>query len=188
MMITAIDKQTALVLIDLQKGILGMEMVHPVKGVLGKSAQLVDAFRNAGLPVVIVNADPTGFAKIRAEQARPPMTVLPAGFMDIAEEIKTQPHDIFITKCTWSAFYNTPLHNELQKRSITGIVLAGVATSIGVEGTARAAAELGYNVSFATDAMTDRDAGAHKNSLSAIFPGLGEQGTSADIITQLQRR
>ena len=100
----------------------------------------------------------------------------------------TEITDIFVTKRTWNAFYNTPLHEELKKRNITGIVLAGIATSIGVEGTARAAHELGYNISFATDAMTDRMAEAHKHSMQIIFPRIGELGTAADIIEKLNSR
>jgi len=190
-MITAIDKNTALVLIDLQKGIVKMDVVHPIKNVLDKSAQLVDAFRKAGLPIIAVNVIPTP-SNTRNENpvARNAANAAAAmeGFADIVDDIKTQPADIFITKRTWNAFYNTKLHDELQKHNITGIVLAGVATSIGVEGTARAASELGYNISFATDAMTDRVLDAHNHSINIIFPRVGEVGTSADIIAKLSNR
>jgi nicotinamidase-related amidase len=190
-MITAIDKNTALVLIDLQKGIVKMDVVHPIKDVLQKSALLVDAFHKANLPVVGVNVIPTP-ANLRNENpvAKNVASSMAAmeGFADIVEDIKTLPTDIFVTKRTWNAFYNTPLHEELKKRNITGIVLAGIATSIGVEGTARAAHELGYNISFATDAMTDRMAEAHKHSMQIIFPRIGELGTAADIIEKLNSR
>jgi nicotinamidase-related amidase len=187
-MITAIDKNTALVLIDLQNGIVKMQMAHPLNEVLEKAALLVEVFRKANLPIVAVNVSPIGTVRARTEQSTPYMATLPPGFTDIVEEIKTQPSDIFITKNTWNAFYNTSLNEELKKRNITGIVLAGVATSRGVEGTARAASELGYNISFATDAMTDGLLDAHTNSLKNIFPRLGEQGTSADIIEKLNSR
>ena len=110
------------------------------------------------------------------------------GFADIVDEIQTQPDDIFITKHTWNAFYDTPLHDELQKRNITNIVICGVSTGIGVEGTARSAAERGYNVSFAIDAMTDMSEEVHSNSVKNIFPRLGEVGSSADIIAMLNKR
>ena len=190
-MITAIDKNTALVLIDLQKGVVQMNVVHPIKDVLEKSTLLVDAFRKAGLPIVVVNVIPSG-NNLRNENpvARNAASAAAAmeGFADIADEIKTQPGDIFVTKRTWNAFHNTSLHDELQKRKVTGIVLAGVATSIGVEGTARAASELGYNISFATDAMTDRMAEAHNHSIQIIFQRIGELGISADIIDKLNSR
>jgi nicotinamidase-related amidase len=190
-MITAIDKNTALVLIDLQKGIMKMDVVHPIKGVLEKSALLVDAFRKAGLPIAAVNVIPTIINTRNenplARNAANAAASIP-DFADIADDIKTQPTDIFVTKKTWNAFYNTSLHDELQKRGITGIVLAGIATSIGVEGTARAASELGYNISFATDAMTDRISEAHDNSVRIIFPRIGELGTSFEIIQKLNDR
>jgi len=196
-MITAIDKNTALVLIDLQKGILKRESAHPISEVLKKVLLLVEAFRKAGLLIVIVTVNPIGAAWLKSrkdEQGIPANRVVQTamnvalpltGFMEIVDEIKTEAVDIFIIKKTWNAFYNTLLHEELQKRKVTGIVLCGVATSIGVEGTARAASELGYNISFATDAMTDTKADAHENSLRNIFPRLGESGTSSDIINKL---
>jgi len=190
-MITAIDKNTALVLIDLQKGIVQMNVIHPIKDVLQKSAMLVDAFRKANLPIVAVNVIPTP-SNTRNENpiAKNAASAAAAmeGFADIVADIKTLPTDIFVTKRTWNAFYNTNLHDELKKRNITGIVLAGVATSIGVEGTARAASELGYNISFATDAMTDRVVEAHANSMQIIFPRIGELGTANDIIEKLSNR
>ena len=185
-MITAIDKNTALVLIDLQKGIIQRVRPEVLKEVLEKSSHLIEAFRKANLPIVIVNVDPTDAAwmKSRKDAMSPAMTY-PEDFTHIMDEIKTKPSDIFITKKTWSAFFNTSLHEELQKRNITGIVLGGISTSAGVEGTARAASELGYNISFATDAVADSNPEAHLNSLKNIFPRLGEQGTAAKIIEKL---
>lgn len=190
-MITALDKNTALVLIDLQKGIVGMNLVHPVKEILERSAALVAAFRKAGLPIVIVNVVPKGdWLNTRKDSAAIKSTSVTtmADFADIVEEIKTEPGDIFITKHIWNAFSNKALHEELQKRNVTGIVLAGISTSIGVEGTARAASELAYNISFATDAMTDSNMEAYQNSIKVIFPRIGEQSTTADIIEKLGSR
>lgn len=192
-MITAIDKNTALVLIDLQKGIVGMSTAHPIAGVLENAARLVKAFRKEGLPIVIVNVMPMGspFSKTRKESPGAGQAVVSAeGFAEIVEAIHslTVPTDLFVTKGSWNAFYNTALHEELQQRGVTNIVLGGVSTSIGVEGTARAAGERGYNISFATDALTDSNKDAHENSLQRIFPRLGEQGTTAEIIEQLGSR
>ncbi|MFT3822685.1 MAG: isochorismatase family protein [Chitinophagaceae bacterium] len=188
-MITAIDPKTALVLIDLQKNIAQGNTVHPVADVLEKAARLMAAFRKAGLPVVIVNVDPAGAAWMKARndaqksQPAPPPPI--AGATDIVPEIKTQPEDIFITKRTWNAFFETALHEQLQQRGVTQIVLGGISTSIGVEGTARSASELGYNIAFATDAMTDRVEEAHNNSVKNIFPRLGERGTVDEVIAKL---
>lgn len=184
-MITALDKNTALVLIDLQKGITGRQTAHPMEGVIGNAAKLVDAFHEAGLPVVIVNVRPKQSGEKRTDVKMPSMGTLPDEFFEIVPELKTNQDDIFITKQTWGAFYETSLHDELQKRGVTGIVLGGVATSIGVEGTARGALERGYNLTFAQDAMTDMVMDAHKHSLQIIFPRIGEVGDTADILRLL---
>jgi nicotinamidase-related amidase len=63
--------------------------------------------------------------------------------------------------------------------------VVGVATSAGVESTARQAHELGFNVALAIDAMTDLDADAHHNSVARIFPKLGETGTTRQLIDLL---
>jgi nicotinamidase-related amidase len=188
-MITELDKQTALVLIDLQKGILAGDKAHPMEGVLNNAAALVEGFHEASLPVVIVNVNPAGAAWTRSRKdAQMPASKMPDNFTEIVDEVPTRPDDLFVTKHTWNAFFETELHEELQKRNVTGIVLGGVSTSIGVEGTARAAAELGYNVSFATDAMTDRVLEAHNNSLQYIFPRIGESGTTKDILNRLPQK
>lgn len=178
-----LDAQTALVLIDLQRGTTSGDLAHPLAGVVGHAAQLLQAFRRAGRPVVIVSVNPTNSAqsKIRTQAPGVPAQ-LPPGFEDLLPEITEQPGDIRLHKPGWNAFYGTPLHDELQKHGITGIVLAGVSTSIGVEGTARAAAERGYNIAFATDAITDRVAAAQANSLQYIFPRLGQLATTAEVL------
>jgi len=192
-MITTIDKHTALVLIDLQKGVVKMKMAHPVKNVLLKASMLVDVFRTVNLPVVVIHVNPLGAAwtKTRVEVSSLPKNVMMQklakvampvmGYTDIVPEIEVQPEDILIEKKTWNAFFQTSLNKELKKREITQLIFAGISTSIGVEGTARAASELGYNLIFATDAMTDRVLESHNNSIHNIFPRIGELGTVMEI-------
>jgi len=190
-MITALDKHTALILIDLQHGIVNVPRTLPKEELLAKVKDLINAFRKATLPIIIVTVDPSNAAwtKSRKEgNTQNSTSTLSADLTKIVEEIHTQPEDILITKKTWNAFYNTPLQETLQKMNITGIVLAGIATSIGVEGTARAASELGYNISFAIDAMSDSTLEAHQHSVNTIFPRIGEIGSSAEIIEKLAYR
>jgi len=185
-MITALDKKTALVLIDLQKGIVSYPTAHPIAGVLANAAKLVAAFRKAGQPIVVVNVDPGKNKALNTRKdAQQRMGEIPAEWLEIVPEIQTNADDVFITKHTWNAFADTALDDELKKRGVTGIVLAGVSTSIGVEGTARAAYERGYNISFATDAMTDMAAEAHEHSTKRVFPRVGEVGLTDEIIEQL---
>jgi nicotinamidase-related amidase len=184
MTVTTLDPNTALIIIDLQKGIVSYPTVHPVTDVIGHAATLAEAFRARGLPVVLVNVD--GGAPGRAEQARR-LSDLPADWPDLVPELKRQPQDHTVTKRTWGAFTNTDLAAHLQKLGVTQVVLAGVATSIGVESTARQAHEHGFNVTLAIDAMTDMNPDAHTNSVARIFPRLGETGPTQEIIDLLHK-
>ncbi len=184
-MITELDKNTALILIDLQNAIVKQPLAHPIDKILGNVNLLIDAFRKKDLPIVAVNVNPNGAAwtKTRKETKSP----APVGddWYQLTDQINITDDDIRITKHTWNAFFETALNEELKKKSVTGIVLAGISTSIGVEGTARAASELAYNISFATDAMTDGKEEGHTRSIQLIFPRMGETGTTEDIIKAL---
>jgi nicotinamidase-related amidase len=184
-MVTSLDKNTALVLIDLQKGIVQYPVAHPITGILANAAKLVVAFRKANLPIVVVNVNPAGKWTTTRKDAKQHAFTPDADWLEITPEIKTEPNDIFITKSTWSAFFETAIDEELKKRNVTGIVLAGVSTSIGVEGTARDASRNAYNITFASDAMTDMIAEAHQHSISRIFPRMGEVDTTDKIIEVL---
>ncbi len=187
-MITALDKNTALVLIDLQNSIVASPVAHPVQDILDKVNEMLAAFRKKGLPVVVVNVNPAGAAwtKARKEAKQPPLPDNDSWYQ-VTDKIHVEATDIRITKHTWNAFFETALNDELKKRAVTGIVLAGISTSIGVEGTARAASELGYNITFATDAMTDLQEAAHQRSLQFIFPRMGETGSTNEIVEMIGR-
>jgi nicotinamidase-related amidase len=182
MTISTLDAKSALLVVDLQKGIVGLPTAHPIADVVNNAAKLANAFRRLDLPVVLINVD--GAAPGRAEQSRR-VTEFPAGWTDLVPELKRQPRDHLVTKRTWGAFTNTGLEQHLRQSGVTQVVIAGVATSAGVESTARHANELGFNVALAVDAMTDMNADAHHNSLTRIFPRLGETGTTQAIIDHL---
>ncbi len=185
MTVTTLDPKTALVVIDLQKGIVKLSTAHPIGGVVKHASALAEAFRRHGLPVVLVNV--TGRAPGRAEEARN-LGELPADWAELLPELNQQRGDHLVTKRTWGAFTNTGLAENLKKLGVTQAVIAGVATSIGVESTARQAHELGFNVTLAIDAMTDMNPDAHINSITRIFPRLGETGMTAEIIELLHSR
>ncbi len=110
------------------------------------------AFRKANLPIVIVHVIPSGATWTKARKdAKQPQHAPGEDWTEITPEIKTEAGDIFITKRTWAAFYQTSLDEELKKRNITGIVMGGISTSIGVEGTAREAMQRGYNITAVRD-------------------------------------
>ena len=185
MAVTTLDQKTALIVIDLQKGIVALATAHSIAEVVKQAHTLADAFRRHDLPVVLVNV--AGGAPGRAEQTRSTQG-FPAGWTDLVPELNQHPKDHTVTKQTWGAFTNTGLNEHLKKLGVTQVVIAGVATSIGVESTARQAHELGYHVTLAIDAMTDMHAEAHVNSTTRIFPRLGETGTTREIIALLEKR
>jgi len=184
MTVTTLDPKTALVVIDLQKGIVGLSGAHAISGVMACTTALAAAFRRRGLPVALVNV--TGVAPGRTEQSRS-LAGMPADWAELVPELNAQRSDILVTKKTWGAFTNTDLETRLKALGVTQIVLAGVATSAGVESTARHAHELGFNVTLATDAMTDMNREAHDNSIARIFPRLGECGTTQEILALLDK-
>lgn len=185
MAVTTLDPKTALVVIDLQKGIVSLPTAHPIAKVVEQAAILAEAFRDHGLPVVLVNV--AGAPPGRAEQA-PRLGARPAGWTDLVAELKQQPGDHTVTKRTAGAFVNTDLETWLKGEGVTQTVIVGVATSMGVEATARHARDLGFNVTLAVDAMTDTNPDAHTNSIANVFPRLGETGTTQDIIDLLAKR
>ena len=185
MALTTLDPITALIVIDLQKGIVAYPTAHPTADIVKQASTLAEAFRRHGLPIVLVNV--AGGAPGRTDQARN-MGELPADWAELVPELNQQPTDHTVTKHTWGAFTHTDLDEHLKKLGVTQVVMVGVATSIGVESTARYAHENGYNVTLAVDAMTDMNADAHTNSITRIFPRLGETGTTQEIIDLLDRK
>lgn len=176
MTVTTIDPRTALVVIDLQRGVAGAPQAAPV---VAKAVALADAFRANGLPVVLVNV--TGGAPGRTERPRP-AGERPADWAELLPELGD---GIRVTKQTWGAFHGTDLDERLRAEGVTQVVVVGIATSKGVESTARAAHEHGYHVTVATDAVADMDPETHRNAIERIFPSLGETGTTDEIIALL---
>jgi nicotinamidase-related amidase len=186
MAVTQLDPKTALIVIDLQKGIMGLPTVHPTEKVVKLARLAIDAFRRHHLPIVLVNA--AGIAPGRTDAERPKLADFPPDWIDLVPELNRQPEDHVVTKRTWGAFTNTNLDEHLKKLGVTQVVIVGVATSIGVESTARHAYENGFHVTLAVDAMTDMNADAHTNSITRIFPRLGATGTTQEIIDLLNTR
>jgi nicotinamidase-related amidase len=179
MAINTLDPTTALLVVDLQKGIAALPTAHPIKDVVGNTVALLDAFRNRKLPVVLVNVD----ARAPGRTERSFSTAgMPADWTDLMPELNRQAGDHTVTKRTWGAFTNTGLERHLRDRGVTQVVVTGIATSAGVESTARQAHELGFNVALAVDAMTDMDIEAHQNSVTRIFPRMSETGTTDELL------
>lgn len=183
MPLTKLDEKIALVVIDLQKGITAMNTApHTTQEVIERSAQVAEAFRRVGQTVVWVNVK--GGAPGRTETSFQ-AGARPADWADLVPELNVQPTDHLVTKHQWGAFLGTSLDQYLRRKGVTQIVLTGIATSFGVESTAREAHELGYNVTLVTDAMAAPEASLHQHCVEKIFPRLGERTTTAELLQRL---
>jgi len=183
------SKTTALVVIDLQRGIATIPTVpHSNEEVRTRSAELADAFRANHALVVLVHVDPGPggilFPRPITDVQRPPLGGTP-DFAEIMPEIGPKPGDVIVTKHHPCAFNGTDLDIQLRRRGIQTIVLCGIATNVGVEATARVGFENGYNLVFADDAMSARDAELHTASVSKFFPTIGRVRRAAQIISAL---
>jgi nicotinamidase-related amidase len=121
-------------------------------------------------------------------EQRRSLDALPPDWTEFVAELNRQPKDHVVTKRTWGAFMNTDLDAHLRGLDVTQVVIAGSSTSSGVESTARLAYELGFNVTLAIDAMTDLNPDTHFNSVTRIFPKLGEIGTAQQIVDLIKAR
>jgi nicotinamidase-related amidase len=183
-------KQTALVLIDLQKGILGRQTApHSASDVLARSVRLAERFRAAGGLVVLVHVSFSADGRDRltqpTDEAPPPGATQP-GWDEISPDLGREPKDIVITKRQWGAFYGTQLDLQLRRRGIRTIAIAGIATNFGVESTARDAFEHGYALVFVEDAMAGLSQGAHSFAVSTIFPRIGRIRSTEQVLAAVK--
>ncbi len=181
-------KSTALVLIDLQYGVMGLTLAPYSAGdVVARAAQLAASLRAKGGTVVYVRVDVADIlhlpvdAPTRDPNAPPP----PPTASQVVPESGYQPTDLLITKRQWGAFYGTELDQQLRRRRIRTILMGGVATNFGVESTARAAFDRGYELIFVEDIMSSLKAEAHDFSVQNIFPRMGRVRTLEQVRTAL---
>ena len=164
-------KTTALVVIDLQEGILPFAGgPHTADEVVNRAGKLAVKFRASGQPVFLVRV---GWSADYAEALKQPAAL---GATD---------SDIEIIKRQWGAFYGTDLELQLRRRGIDTIVLCGISTNIGVESTARNAWELGFNLVIAKDACSAASAEQHNNSINHIYPRIARVRSVEEILNAL---
>lgn len=180
---------TALVLIDLQRGIAGAATApHSAGQVVARAADLARRFRERHALVVLVRVDPGRhgelFPRVAADVERAPVAPAP-GWTDIVPELGPEPTDVIVTKHQPNAFYATDLEVHLGRRGIRTIVLGGISTNIGVEATARAAFERGFDQVFVEDAMAAREADLHEHAVRRFLPTIGRVRTTRDVLDAL---
>jgi len=183
MPITVVDPRAALIVVDLQQGHTGIPLAHPVEDIIERTTALVRAFRNHGLPVVLVSVAgaPPGRTDTGSGAHRP----FPAGWADLIPELDRQPSDIVLVKHARSAFTGTGLAGILRELGVTQVVITGISTGGGVESTARDAHEQGFNVTLPIDAMTDPSLPRHEHAVTQIFPRIAETGSTTDVLSAL---
>ncbi|WP_433632129.1 cysteine hydrolase family protein [Nocardia sp. CA-120079] len=193
MPLTEIDAHTALVVVDLQDAVVALPTVHSAKSIVEQSARLADAFRKRNLPVVIVTAAGVAPGRTEASRARaaggqssPAAASSAAEAVALLSELGPRPGDHTVVKRVWGAFHDPTLAGWLREREITQVVVTGIATSMGVESTARGAHEYGFNVTIATDAVTDLDQEDHDYALRKVFPKIAETGTTDEILALVE--
>ena len=190
--LTLEPRRTAIVVIDLQKGIAQMPSgaPHAKPVVIANAARMLAAARAAGAQPVLVHVggalDGADRVHTKADQGWSRGGPLPPDWSELIPELNQQPSDIVILKRQWGAFYGTDLDLQLRRRGLTTVVLCGIATEFGVESTARDAYERGYELIFASDAMTGMAAESHANAIERIFPRMGRVRTTEQIVAALE--
>lgn len=190
----SIDLNTsALVLVDLQNGIVNMDVGPCSSAQVIMNAQLLaKAFRTHKATVVLVSIELSEdggdtLTPLLEEPLSAIPTHYPSDWSALLTELNACPSDIRIRKRQWGAFYGTDLDLQLRRRNIRTIVLAGISTNIGVESTARDAFERGYNQVFISDAMASPSTQAHNNTFEYIFPRIGIIRSTAEVMLALGR-
>lgn len=179
---------TALVLIDLQRGIMAMPVApHAATDVLARAIQLANACRAAKALVVLVRVSVAVDGADALTQPRdiPANMTRPDGWDVLSPELATGRSDLVITKHQWGAFYGTELDLQLRRRGIQTIILGGISTNMGVESTARDAFERGYSLLFVEDAMSAASAEGHASSCQNIFPRIGRVRSTDEVLAAL---
>lgn len=176
---------TALVLIDLQRGIVAAPtQPRPAADVVHNAVRLTDAARRRGVLVVLVHvsfaADGADILRTDVDEKPPALTQTP-GWDELVDELRPKA-DLVVTKRQWGAFYGTPLDLELRRRGRTAIVLGGISTNFGVESTARNAWERNYQLLLVEDAMASRSTEDHTFAVTRIFPRLGRVCSTEEVV------
>jgi nicotinamidase-related amidase len=186
----SLDKtKTAIVVIDLQKGITA----RPTKPystdiVIANAAKLVTAFRKDQMPVFLVHVKTTPeiMLKVISDETFQRPAGMPADWADFVPQLAEAQSDIIIDKKQWGAFYGTDLDLQLRRRKLDTIVLCGIATDYGVESTARFAYEYGYQQIFAEDAMASMTDEQHNTAVNFVFKRMGRVRKTNEILTALE--
>ncbi len=179
--------RTALVIIDLQRGIVGRSTApHTADQVVENSSRLLASARRCGvLPVLVHVGGAPDWADRLRQSADQPMArqPLPPDWSEFVPQIAPRQDEVAILKRQWGAFYGTDLELQLRRRGVDTLILCGIATEFGVESTARGAYERNYRQFFVEDAMSGLNEASHRNAVDRVFPRIGHV-RSTDWVVQ----
>jgi nicotinamidase-related amidase len=181
-------RSTAIVLIDLQHSNVARQLApHAAADVVARSVRAADALRAAGGTVVFVRVDVAQLLSLPADAPLRPRDAPapPPQASDLVAECNVQASDVIVTKRQWGAFYGTDLEQQLRRRGIRTIALTGIATNFGVESTARAAFDQGYELIFIEDAMSGLTGDMHTFSVEQAFPRMGFVRSTEEFVGAL---
>ena len=175
--------RTAVVAVHLQNDIVGaagafapffraeVERVGTIQTV----ARLLDGARSAGVKVIYTRvAWQPGYADLVANSPLLNIVVQQNCLVDgtpgaaIIDEVAPQPGDLVVTHQRVGGFHGSELDNLLRGAGVDTVVFCGVATNASVEGTARAASDLGYRVVVVSDACSAGSEAAHTASVESL--------------------
>ena len=159
------------------EGALGLFFAEMVKatGVIARTAHVLSRARSAGMPVIYTRVCfRPGYPDLIANNPLFSLTAEKKALIDgtpgaaIISELTPQMEDFVIDHRRVTAFHGTELNTLLKRQGITTLVLTGVATNITVEGTAREAANEGYNVIVLADCCSAASPDIHQASLATL--------------------
>lgn len=174
----------ALVVVDIQAGTLPNARSVGADDLLDRSGRIADAFRARSRPIWFVLS--TGTAAGTTEYG-PGGRVWPDGFAAFDPRLESTSDEVVLTRAGWSAFAGTDLSTSLSDAGIREVVIIGLATTFGVESTARAASDLGFDVIVVADAVSDPDPVGHERSLTRVIPALGRVMSTQQVVEALER-
>lgn len=180
--------KTALVVVDLQAGIVNREL-SPYSGaqVVRQASKLAKVFAEKGAFVVLVRVsslDGKDMFQPKLDMAANPVQ-FPEGWDRLVPELTAVNPAHVVTKRQWGAFYGTDLDLQLRRRGIDTIVLCGISSGIGVDTTAREAYQHAYQQIFVEDAMTAVTKEEHDYVCKYIFPRIGRLRTTEEVASAL---
>ena len=175
----------ALVVIDLQVSNERTPFTpHSFADVVRNANVVAAAVRSSGGLVARTHVLEADMIHLPSDEALPTTPPSPDGAR-FAMDAGPAPGDVVITKRQWGAFYATDLDQQLWRRGIRTLLIAGVATEFGVESTVRSAYDRGYALVFVEDAISGVAAKSNDVFMNGLFPFMGRVRPSTQIAAAL---